>query len=154
MMAWIGMLMLLAIFAYGVIIINDPILQIPFADGVVYPTFGWSWYLTLVTGLFCLFLGIVIVVLDYFLPRKIAIVFNRTLIEEDDVFYVEEDEEEPSKEPSGVEEYGISTRGSNRYTRRQTVSKFRQTQRKSRKTTRSTRSGLQESGDIALQDVQ
>jgi hypothetical protein len=152
-MMWIGMVMILAIFTYGVIIINDPPLVIPFAEGMVRPAFGWSWYLVLVTGLLCLFLGILIVILDYFIPRKIAIVFNRTLIEEDDVFYVEDEETPETKDP-GLGEYGVSTRGSNRYTRRQTVSKFRQTQRKSRKTTRSTRSGqLDESGDIALQNV-
>lgn len=88
-----GLIMLLAIFAFGVIIINDPEMKIPFAneeEGTVFidPKFGWSWWLALWTGLGTLTIGIVVYVMDFFFPRKIAVVFHHSVLEEDDFFEV------------------------------------------------------------------
>ncbi len=85
--------MVLACFSFGLIILNDPKMRIPFAneeEGAVLidPEFGWSWYLTLVTGILTFFLGIFILVMDFFFPRKIAVVFHHSIIEDDDFFQV------------------------------------------------------------------
>ena len=146
-------MMVLANFWYGVIIINDPPLEFPFADStgsmlLLRPAFGWSWWLVLATGLLSLFIGIAVFILNYFVPRKVAVVFNLEVAEEDDIFYQETVEE---KGAAGLDEYGVSATGSTR--RRGTVSRFRQTQRKTRKTQRSTRGQHGETGDIPLQEV-
>ena len=88
-----GSIMILACFAFGIIIYNDPKMKIPFAnpyDHVVFvdPQFGWSWYLPLFTGIATLILGTVILLFDFFLPRKIAIVFHHSVVEEDEFFAV------------------------------------------------------------------
>ena len=88
-----GIIMILACFSYGIIIINDPPLKIPFANpenGVVFlePHFGWSWYLPLFTGIAVLVLGAVVLFLDFFMPRKIATVFHHSIVEEDEFFAV------------------------------------------------------------------
>ena len=88
-----GSIMILSCFAYGVIIINDPPLKIPFANPedmtvFVEPKFGWCFYLALLTGIAVLILGGVIVVLDFLFPRKIAIVFHHSIVEEDEFFAV------------------------------------------------------------------
>lgn len=152
-LAWIGAIMILADFWYGVIIINDPPLEFPFADSsgsmiLLRPAFGWSWYLVLVTGILSFFTGIAVFILHYFVPRKVAVVFNLEVTEEDDIFYEAPEE----KGAAGLDEYGVSASGSTR--RRGTVSRFRQTQRKTRKTQRSSRGqGAESGGDIPLQEV-
>ena len=88
-----GLLMVLACFAFGIIIINDPPVAIPFANEIqgtvrVTPTFGWSFILTLVTGVALVILGVVILLLDYFFPRQIATVFHHSTVEEDEFFQV------------------------------------------------------------------
>ena len=125
--------MIMAIFFYGIIIINDPELKIPFGTNyIIEPHFGWSYYLTLFTGLGCVILGCFIWALDFFVPRKIAIVFHRTTLE-DDVFF---EEPEPEQEQqSTLEEYGVSVRGVRKTQRG--LTRFRQTQRKPRTTLRS-----------------
>ena len=87
-----GLIMILAVFAFGVIVINDPELKIPFADDhtavFIEPKFGWSFYLPLFTGIALFFLGIAIYMMDYFIPRKIAAVFHHSIVEEDEFFQV------------------------------------------------------------------
>ena len=88
-----GSIMILACFAFGVIILNDPKMKIPFSNPVdhtvfVDPQFGWSWYLTLFTGIGTLVLGLVVLLMDFFLPRKIAVVFHHSVVEEDEFFAV------------------------------------------------------------------
>ena len=128
--------MIMAIFFYGIIIINDPELKIPFGPGEEYtiqPHFGWSYYLTLVTGIGCILLGGVIWVLDFFVPRKIATVFHRTTLVDDDFF--QEAVPEPDQQQEQLEEYSVSTRGLRKTQRG--LTRFRQTQRKPRTTLRS-----------------
>ena len=88
-----GSIMIMACFAYGIIILNDPKMKIPFSNPVdhavfVDPQFGWSFYLPLFTGIATLILGLVVLLLDFFLPRKIAIVFHHSVVEEDEFFAV------------------------------------------------------------------
>lgn len=88
-----GLVMCLASFAYAIIIINDPPFKLPFADNEGHlvrlaPHFGWSWYLNLFTGILVVILAIVILVLNYFIPRKIATVFHHSVVEEDEFFQV------------------------------------------------------------------
>ena len=90
-----GITMVLACFAYGIIILNDPKMKIPFFNPeemavFVDPHFGWSWYLPLFTGIATLILGLVIAILDFFFPRKIAVVFHHSIVEEDEFFAVRE----------------------------------------------------------------
>ena len=89
-----GLLMILACFAYGIIIINDPKIAIPFANprdrftGTLEPDYGWSFYLSLIVGIIVVLLGVIIIMLDYFVPRKIAVVFHHSIVEEDEFFAV------------------------------------------------------------------
>ena len=174
--------MILACFAFGIIILNDPKMKIPFANPeemVVFvdPQFGWSWYLTLFTGIGVLILGGVVLALDFFVPRKIAAVFHHSIVEEDEFFAVSEilftfiafklffssdysqeefEEEEETGKPS-LEEYGASVRTratrrggttrTGRTTQRRGLSRYRQTQRKPRSTIRSNRGGSQRLND-------
>ena len=83
-----GSVMILACFSYGVIIINDPELKIPFQDDILEPKFGWSWYLVLFTGIATLFLGFGIIVLDMFRPEWTAAIFHHSLTHDDEFFQV------------------------------------------------------------------
>lgn len=93
MMLITGLLMILACFAFAIIIINDPPVAIPFANPIqgevlVRPTYGWSFTLTLVTGIVVVLLGAIIIAMDYFRPRTIAVVFHHSIVEEDEFFQV------------------------------------------------------------------
>lgn len=88
-----GLIMVLASFSYAIIIINDPPIFFPFADDVgkevkLRPNFGWSWYLCLFTGLAVIVLAIIVLLMNYFLPRHIAVVFHHSVVEEDEFFQV------------------------------------------------------------------
>jgi len=92
--------MILANLFYGIIIINDPELVIPFnAEDKLKPTFGSSFYFSLFTGFFCIFIGFLIWVVDFFAPQKTAVIFNHTEAE----FCQEECHVEP--------EYGTTSLG-------------------------------------------
>ena len=153
-MVWLGVLMILAIFFYGIIIINDPELKVPFGpgdDNTIQPHFGWSYYLTLFTGLGCIGLGCFIWIMDFFVPRKIALVFNRIVVEDDEFF--QEEVPETEQQPT-LEEYGVSTRGVRKTQRG--LTRYRQTQRKPRNTTQRSRGGsqrLKNEGSIPLEDM-
>ena len=130
--------MILAVFFYGIIIMNDPELVIPFnAEDRLHPTFGSSFYFSLFTGFFCIFIGCLIWALDFFAPQKTAVMFNHTAAE----FCQEESHlEQP--------EYGTSSFGVCRTERgvtvfRQSLRKRRHTIRLSTQSGRSTRSGSQ-----------
>jgi len=135
-MVWLGIIMILANFFYGITIMNDPELVIPFnAEDKLKPTFGSSFYFSLFTGFFCIFMGCLIWALDFFAPQKTAVMFNHTAAE----FCQEECHlEQP--------EYGVSSFGVCRTERGITV--LRQSLRKKRHTVRlssgrSSRSGSQ-----------
>jgi hypothetical protein len=164
-----GSIMILACFAFGVIILNDPKMKIPFSNPVdhtvfVDPQFGWSWYLTLFTGIGTLVLGLVVLLMDFFLPRKIAVVFHHSVVEEDEFFAQDEDEvEEVGKGEGFGEKLGGRTRATRRGgaarggTTRRGISRYRNTERKPRSTVRSTGGGSQrrvEEGGIPLTEIQ
>lgn len=88
-----GSILILACFSFGLIVLNDPKMKIPFANPVdhlvfVDPQFGVSFYLPLFTGICVVFLGLFILLMDYFFPRKIAVVFHHSIVEEDEFFAV------------------------------------------------------------------
>ena len=88
-----GLIMTLASFSYAIIILNDPPIFFPFADehGELVrldPDFGWCWYLNLITGIATCALAVIILAMNYFLPRHIATVFHHSIVEEDDFFQV------------------------------------------------------------------
>jgi low affinity Fe/Cu permease len=88
-----GLVMLLASFSYAIIIQNDPPIFFPFADDHgelvrLFPNFGWSWYLNLVTGIAVVVMAIIVLAMNYFFPRHIAVVFHHSVVEEDDFFQV------------------------------------------------------------------
>ena len=101
LMTIIGILMVFACFTYGIIILNEPPLVLPWnrpscpatsadEDCTIFmrPEFGWSWWLTLVTGIATFFLALLILFLDYFFPRIIAPVFHHNIVEDDEIFVV------------------------------------------------------------------
>lgn len=83
-----GAMLCLAPFTYGIVIQNDPPFKIPFQDGVLIPTFDYSFYLTAATGGVTILLSIIIVIMDIFWPRKIATFFHHSLVDDDSVFEV------------------------------------------------------------------
>lgn len=88
-----GLVMTLASFAYSIIIINDPPIFFPFADNagdvvLLKPKFGWSWYLNIFTGIAVVILAVIILFMNFFMPRKIAVVFHHSVVEEDEFFQV------------------------------------------------------------------
>ena len=92
-MFYTGLMMVCACASFGIIIINSPALRVPFGDieGAVTfltPAFGWAWYLSLFTGIVTMGLAILVWVLNYFMPRKIATVFHHSIVEEDEFFQV------------------------------------------------------------------
>ena len=99
-MMLLGILMICAVTAYGIVIINDPHIVLPWnradcepnpEDGewctlIMEPTFGWSFYLVLFTGLAVFFTGVVLFFLDFFVPRYTAAIFHHNIIEADEDF--------------------------------------------------------------------
>ena len=81
-----GSLLGLASFTYGIVVQNDPPLKIPFQDGVLQPTFNYSFYLTTITGGLTMIAAIAILVLNWLWPRKIAHFFHHSLVEDDSIF--------------------------------------------------------------------
>lgn len=167
-MLTMGLLMVLASFAYAIIILNDPHIFFPFADDhgeevVIVPTYGWSWWLNLITGIATVILAVIVLFMNYFFPRQIAVIFHHSVVEEDEFFQVEE-EEEIGGDKGGFEASrggrGRTTRGRGQ-TQRRGISKYRQTQRKPRSTIRSSTRGGPRSGgegqrltdEIQLQEV-
>ena len=83
-----GSIMILACFSYGVIIKNDPELKIHFPDDTLKLKFGWSWYLTLFTGIATLFLGFGILFFDIYHPEWTAAIFHHSITRDDEFFQV------------------------------------------------------------------
>ena len=92
-MLYCGLFMVFASFAYSIIIINDPVMVIPFADDEGHLTrmvlhHGWAWILNIVTGILTVLCACLILVLNYFFPRQVATFFHHTIVEEDEFFQV------------------------------------------------------------------
>ena len=101
-MMLLGVLMVCSTFAYGMIIRNDPPMVLPFnrEDCTpnpsmdewcairLTPTFGWSFYLVLFTGIVTFFVGVILFIADFFRPRWTAVWFHHNVIEQDDEFVV------------------------------------------------------------------
>ena len=92
-MFYTGLMMVCASASFAIIIINSPELQIPFGDihgerVLLDPEFGWAWYLTLLTGIATMGIAILVYMLNYFMPRRIATVFHHSVVEEDEFFQV------------------------------------------------------------------
>ncbi len=83
-----GLLMVLAAASYGLIILNDPPLQIHFQDDILIPHFKAPFFLVLFTGLGASILAVAIVIADYMWPRKVAQIFHHSIIEDDVIFQV------------------------------------------------------------------
>ena len=83
-----GLLMMFACATYGIVIINDPPLQIRFGDDTLKPTFRPSFFLVLFTGFGTSVLAVLIVIGDYMWPRKVAKIFHHSIIEDDVIFQV------------------------------------------------------------------
>lgn len=98
--------MIMACFSYGMIIINEPHIVLPWnrADCTpnpsqgewcatrLYPSFGWSWYLVLFTGIAVFIGGVVLYFIDFFVPRWTAPWFHHNIIEEDEEFLTVQNE--------------------------------------------------------------
>ena len=83
-----GLMLLLATLSYGILIQNDPPLEIVFPDATLRPRFSYSFYLTLVTGIVTCALACLILLADYYSPRKIASFFHHSVIKDDTMFEV------------------------------------------------------------------
>ena len=100
LMVLLGTLMIMACGAYGLIILNEPHIRLPWSAAdchpnpsqnewcalAMEPSFGWSFYLVLFTGLAVFFTGGILYFLDFFFPRYTAPLFHHNIIEEDEEF--------------------------------------------------------------------
>ena len=92
-MLYCGLFMVFASVAYSIIVINDPVMSIPFGDieghrVLLTPHFGWSWILNIITGFLTVILACLVLILNYFFPRQVATFFHHTIVEEDEFFQV------------------------------------------------------------------
>ena len=83
-----GVMLCLAALTYSVMVQNDPPLRIHFPDDVLRPTFGFSFFLTIITGILTIKGACVVLVMNFCAPRKVAIFFHHTTIEDDTIFDV------------------------------------------------------------------
>lgn len=100
LMILLGVLMIMACGAFGLIILNQPHIRLPWSAAdctpnpnsnewcaiAMVPSFGWSFYLVLFTGLAVFFTGGILYILDFFFPRYTAPLFHHNIIEEDEEF--------------------------------------------------------------------
>ena len=84
LMLYMGLVLCLAVFTYGNVIlngVNNSIkMKIPFQDGVIDPQFGWSWWLTLATGVFSVIASVFILILNATRPDLTAVFFHHTYV--------------------------------------------------------------------------
>ena len=122
-MLYMGLILCLAVFTYGMVIMNTTKMTIPFQDGTLNPQFGWSWWLTLVTGVFSVIASIVILITNYIFPRQVAAFFHHTLIEEDEFFAVQDDELTTSDDQTKLKMGTFERRGLSRYRKTRKLSR-------------------------------
>ncbi|WP_411024996.1 hypothetical protein, partial [Salmonella sp. s54836] len=72
----IGFLMVLGIIIWSANITNFPEIEFPFESGILTLHFGWTWYLTLFTGIFAFAFGAITIIADFFFPRHTATFFG------------------------------------------------------------------------------
>lgn len=96
----LGTIMIMACMAYSFVILNKPHIRLPWnaADChpdpragnwcaiAMVPNYGWSWYLVLLTGIAVFVLGLVLFIIDFFVPRWTAPIFHHNIIEADEEF--------------------------------------------------------------------
>ena len=70
---WLSIILIMASFCYGVIIINDPPLNIPVPSGRITPRFGWSWHLTCSTGIVTFIISVVVLVMHRLNSKGLAL---------------------------------------------------------------------------------
>ena len=87
-MLYMGLVLCLAVFTYGNVIMNGEgnvlKMKIPFQDGVLDPQYGWSWWLTLVTGVFSVIVSVFILIANRARPDLTAIFFHHTFVIEEE----------------------------------------------------------------------
>ena len=88
-MLYMGLVLCLAVFTYAIVIINgadnSAKMKIPFQDGDIDPQFGWSWWLTLVTGVLSVIVSFVILVVNSRRPDMTATFFHHMYTEDEDI---------------------------------------------------------------------
>ena len=57
--------------------IEGPPLIIPFADGVLKPSYGWAFHLVMATGATCVLVGAAFLAIPYFLPEMVEELFGK-----------------------------------------------------------------------------
>jgi hypothetical protein len=158
----------MACFAFGIIIYNEPHIVLPWNRADCHPdvannewcavqllpTFGWSWYLVLLTGIAVVAIGGILTIIDFFVPRWTATWFHHNIIEEDEELLTEVSEDQPLEEEGG---YSTEYRGRGRTGRTtrvaRSISKYRQTQRRPRSTVRDRTGSQKLKGDIPLTEI-
>ena len=96
----LGIIMIMACGAYGLVIHNKPHIRLPWNRANCHPNpstgewcatamvphFGWSWGLVLATGILVFIMGVVLFIVDFFVPRWTAPLFHHNIIEADEEF--------------------------------------------------------------------
>lgn len=79
---------------------ND--LKIPFEDGFLIFSWGWSFWLCLVNGLLCCIIGIVVLAMDFWRPDTLATFFNIDIAAYFEELYVDPKDLKVKTEKSGL----------------------------------------------------
>lgn len=83
-----GAMLCLAALTFSIVIQNDPPLQVHFPDAILRPKFNYSFYLTAATGVMTCILACIVLVMQNLYPRKVALFFHHTLLEDDAIYEV------------------------------------------------------------------
>lgn len=112
-----GLSMLTANIIYGTYR-NPEQLAIPFENGSMMFHWGWCFWLSIVTGILCVILGVLVVILDEFAPSYLASFFNVDSTQDFDEVYLDANEiQKLQKTPRRAVETvpGEPTPGTSRY---------------------------------------
>jgi len=103
---------------------ND--LKIPFDNVILYPKFGWCFWLNLIAGLLSVLVGVAVAVLDFCLPEPLATFFGVDVLKDYEEFYPEADEVEvEEKNGANIESTGSAQNGHSKRQSTVAVPQFR-----------------------------
>jgi hypothetical protein len=76
----------------------SPVLEIPFEDGIIELSYGWSYILVLLTGIQCILGAAAVIFMDYRYPRQLAKFFGMSVQDNEEDMDADMDEEENAEE--------------------------------------------------------
>lgn len=85
----IGIFLLTSVIIYDGVIHKWPELKIPFRDGTLELNYGWSFWLVVVSGMFCVISSLALFILDWRWPLQFVSLFDLT-VEQDRISTIDD----------------------------------------------------------------